>query len=70
VNFDSSIFKRFSVPRLGEVGQVQLRLEAFNIFNHPQYGTPAANVSTPQAGSITTLTTSMRVLQAGLKVVF
>jgi hypothetical protein len=70
VNFDCSIFKRFSVPKLGENGQVQLRFEGFNIFNHPNFGTPAANISTPQAGSITTLTTGMRVLQAGLKVVF
>jgi hypothetical protein len=70
VNFDWSILKRFFVPKLGETGQVQLRFEAFNIFNHPQFGTPNANLSVAQAGSITTLTTGMRVLQAGLKVVF
>jgi len=70
VNFDWSIFKRHSVPWLGEAAQVQLRLEGFNIFNHPQFGTPAVNVSTAAAGSITFLTHSMRVFQAGLKVVF
>ncbi len=70
INFDASIFKRFEVPKLGETGQVQLRFEGFNIFNHPNFGTPAGNISVAGAGSITTLTTSMRVLQAGLKVVF
>ena len=57
-------------PKLGEGGQVQLRFEGFNIFNHPNFGTPNGNISTAGAGSITTLTTGMRVLQAGLKVVF
>ena len=70
INFDASIFRRFNVPRLGESGQVQLRFEGFNIFNHPNFGTPDANISVAQAGSITTLTTSMRVFQAGVKVLF
>lgn len=47
-----------------------LRFEGFNIFNHPNFGAPAANISVAQAGSITTLTTGMRILQAGLKVIF
>ena len=70
INFDASIFKRFNVPKLGESGQIQVRFEGFNIFNHPNFGTPNGNISVAQAGSITTLTTSMRVFQAGLKVVF
>ncbi len=70
VNFDASIFKRFPVEKLGEAGQVQVRFEGFNIFNHPNFGLPNADVSAAQAGSITTLTTSMRVFQAGLKVIF
>jgi hypothetical protein len=70
VNFDASIFKRFDVPKLGESGQVQVRFEGFNIFNHPNFGTPNANISVAQVGTITTLTTSMRVLQAGVKVIF
>lgn len=70
VNFDASIFKRFSVSKIGEAGQVQLRFEGFNIFNHPNFGTPAANISVAGAGSITTLTTGMRIFQAGLKVIF
>jgi hypothetical protein len=70
INFDASVFKRFNVPKLGENGQIQVRFEGFNIFNHPNFGTPNGNISVAQAGTITTLTTSMRVFQAGLKIVF
>ncbi len=71
VNFDASIFKTFNAPKLGEAGRVMLRFEGFNIFNHPNFGIPSnVNVATAGAGSITTTTTSMRILQAGLKVTF
>ena len=70
VNFDFSAFKRYNVKRLGEAGQLQLRVEAFNIFNHPQFGTPNANVTVPQGGTITTLSTPMRQIQFGAKVLF
>jgi len=70
INFDFSLFKRYSLRKLGEGGQMQLRLEGFNIFNHPQFGQPNVNISTVGAGTITFLTTSMRQLQAGLKILF
>jgi hypothetical protein len=70
VNFDFSIFKRYSVRKLGDAGQVQLRFEGFNVFNHPQFGQPNANLSNVQVGTITFLTTTMRQLQAGLKIMF
>ena len=70
VNFDFSVFKRYSAPKLGEAGQLQLRFEGFNIFNHPQFGQPNANLSNPQVGTIINLTNTMRQLQAGVKVLF
>ena len=70
VNFDASIFKRYPLRKLGEAGQIQVRLEGFNIFNHPQFGQPNANISSPGAGTITVLTTTMRQMQAGLKIMF
>jgi hypothetical protein len=69
-NFDVSLFKRFELRKLGEAGQMQVRFEGFNVFNHPQFGTPVANVTVPAAGTITTLSTNMRQLQAGLKILF
>jgi hypothetical protein len=70
INFDASLFKRFPVKKLGESAQVQVRFEGFNIFNHPNFGTPNANITVAQAGSITTLTTGVRILQAGVKLLF
>lgn len=70
INFDCSMIKNYSLRRLREGMQLQMRLEGFNIFNHPQFGQPNANISTPGAGTITWLTTTMRQLQAGMKVMF
>jgi hypothetical protein len=70
VNFDASIFKRYSFRKLGEQGQVQVRFEGFNIFNHPQLGQPNANVVTAQGGTIVHIANTMRQLQAGLKILF
>jgi hypothetical protein len=64
------MFKRYSLRKLGDAGQVQLRFEGFNVFNHPQFGQPNANLSNAQVGTITFLTNTMRQLQAGLKVMF
>ena len=70
MNFDFSLFKRYSFRKLGEGGQMQLRFEGFNVFNHPQFGQPNSNISNVQVGTITFLTTTMRQLQAGLKIMF
>jgi hypothetical protein len=70
INFDFSTFKRYALHPLGDSGEMQLRFEGFNVFNHPQFGTPNVNVTVPAAGTITTLSTNMRQLQAGLKILF
>jgi hypothetical protein len=38
VNFDFSVFKRYRVKKLTDAREAQLRFEAFNLFNHPQFG--------------------------------
>ena len=65
-NIDMSLVKN---TRFGRVN-TELRVEAFNVLNHPQFGQPNPNVITAQGGTIVTLATTMRQLQAGLKVVF
>jgi len=70
INFDFSGFKSFKVTKLGEAGEIQVRGEFFNLFNHPQFGLPNNRVDIPQGGTITFLTTSMRQVQFGLKVIF
>ncbi len=71
INFDASIMKLFKVSKLGEGGTVQLRFEAFNIFNHPQFAVPSnVTINTVGVGSLISTTTGMRILQVGLKVLF
>ena len=49
----------------------QLRAEFFNIPNHPSFGNPNGNISTPAAvGKIRGTTVDPRVVQFGAKVVF
>jgi hypothetical protein len=49
VNLDTSVFRNFPIK---ERLQLQLRAEAFNVFNDPHFNAPNANVSV--AGFMTT----------------
>ena len=66
---DLSLFKTF--PVRGSF-KVETRLEAFNAFNHPSFGNPAANISSSGVnfGKVTTTTVPSRVLQVAVKVYF
>ena len=68
-NFDFSLVK---TTRIKERQALIFRAEAFNLFNHPQFLTPAnLAVSTPQAfGEITGTSVNPRILQLGLKYIF
>src|SRR5207244_5178461 len=39
-NIDASMFKNFRVPFVGEQGNLQFRMEAFNLLNHPNFDLP------------------------------
>ena len=54
---------------LGTRASFELRLEAFNLLNTPQLGTPAGVLGAANFGSITTAG-DPRVLQLGLKLLF
>jgi hypothetical protein len=48
-----------------------LRLEAFNVLNHPNFGTPTATISSGTFGQIGgTNLTSARVFQGAIKFTF
>ena len=66
VNFDFSTFKWFTVT---ERVRVVFRSEFFNIFNHPNFNLPNANVDTAQAGIISGARAG-RIIQFAMKVVF
>jgi hypothetical protein len=63
VNWDFSAMKRF---RLGERANLEFRFESFNFPNHPNYGIPDTNVTSPQYGKINGAR-DMRTNQFGLK---
>jgi outer membrane receptor protein involved in Fe transport len=70
-NMDTSMFKSFPLPREG--WNLQLRFEAFNIFNVQNYDVPSGtNLSAAGPGRITALAsgTTPRQLQFGLRFSF
>ena len=81
-SIDMALAKRFNMP-YSEKHSIQLRLEAFNVFNHPVWGAPNGNILAgapfPGApsnaarqgfGVISTTAIPMRQLQLGLKYSF
>jgi hypothetical protein len=66
-NFDTSLSKRFKI-----VGgsNVEFRWDVFNLFNHPGFGFPNANIGSPTAGKITTTVVDNRSMQFALKLNF
>jgi Carboxypeptidase regulatory-like domain/TonB-dependent Receptor Plug Domain/TonB dependent receptor len=74
-----SLVKSTRVGALGTGGRLQLRVEVFNLLNHPNFATPDRIVfaaATPDeaplatAGRITRTITSSRQVQLGIKVLF
>jgi hypothetical protein len=72
-NTDLSLFKNVSVPRGGGGDiRVQLRIEAFNVFNKAHLANPQNATNNPVFGRVTALRTGTqpRVIQLGAKVLF
>ena len=67
-NTDFSVIKQFALPRK-EMG-FNLRFEFFNLFNHPQYGAPANDISQPGFGAVTSTVNNPRVIQIAGKLTF
>jgi outer membrane receptor protein involved in Fe transport len=69
-NMDISLFK--NIP-LGETRQLQLRAEAFNVFNIQNLSTPTGNAATigqKTAGAVTSIVGNPRQLQFGVRFTF
>lgn len=66
---DLSVFKSFPVPGAG--GEVELRVEGFNVLDSPQYNLPNATVADPNFGKITgTRLNSERQVQLAIRYLF
>src|SRR6185369_16441993 len=67
VNTDFSLFKN---TQIREKWRVQFRAEAFNLFNHTNFGNPLTNIASSTYGLIQSTRVPGRQIQLGLKVLF
>jgi len=70
VNFDMNLARVF---RIKDEMRLEIRADAFNVFNHPNFGLPNTNLNSPEAGRITSTTTfgaADRVIQLGVRFTF
>jgi hypothetical protein len=68
VNSDFSLIKQFRLPRPG-MG-LNFRAEFFNLFNHPEYGSPVADINATGFGSVNSTVNNPRLIQLALKLSF
>jgi hypothetical protein len=75
-NTDLSLSREIPVRALGDQGKTEFRFEVFNIFNHPNFGLPAASGPyngtsvAATAGQISTTVGDSRRIQLALKLLF
>jgi len=79
-NYDSTVFKTFKTPWWnGETGNIQLRFEFFNLFNHPKLDLPDNDVDSGTFGQAfygadttgnLTGSNAFRIIQVALKFSF
>jgi len=67
VNSDFSIIKQFALHR--EMG-LNFRAEFFNLFNHPQFGSPVADINQLGFGAVNSTVNNPRLIQLALKLSF
>ena len=66
-NLNAAIAKQFGFMKAGREWAAQLRMEAYNLTNTPQFDEPQRNLSSPSFGRITTALNDGRVLQLALR---
>jgi hypothetical protein len=68
VNSDFSLVKDFALPREG-MG-LNFRAEFFNLFNHPEFGSPVSDINSPGFGEVDSTVNNPRLIQLALKLTF
>jgi hypothetical protein len=68
VNTDFSLVKDFALPREG-MG-FNFRAEFFNLFNHPEFGSPINDINSPGFGAVNSTVNNPRLIQLALKLTF
>jgi hypothetical protein len=69
-NSNMSVEKEFSLAKLHEGMNFELRLEAQNALNHPVFGTPDTAIDDPNFGIISYTSNGPRQVQLGAKITF
>ena len=69
VSTDLSLQRNFRLP-IGESSRAEFRVEAFNVFNTPQFGQPNAALGNPAFGTIGGTARPNRQMQLGLRILF
>jgi len=72
INADWALSKDFTFSSVlnHELTRVQIRAEAFNVWNNTNLGLPNANVDQASAGQITSLQSTMRRMEFGVHIYF
>ena len=65
-----SLFKEFSLGRIREGMRLEVRAEAFNAFNHPQFANPDTTVNDGSFGQIFNTASAAREVQMAMKLYF
>jgi hypothetical protein len=66
--FDTAVARVF---RIREITSLEFRIEAFNLFNHPDFGLPGSELTSPGTfGVISSTVVNPRILQLALKLRF
>jgi Carboxypeptidase regulatory-like domain len=68
-NLDFGLHRTFHIP-VRESMNLDVRAEAFNLFNHPQFGMPGSTIGNPGVGTITSTSVTNRLMQLGLRLSF
>jgi len=66
-NVDFGVHKRF---RVTEDTSIQLQANAFNLFNHPNFGLPVSNLASSQVGRSISTAGTPRVIQLAIRLDF
>jgi hypothetical protein len=68
-NLDLGVHRSFRIP-IREAALLEFRGEAYNLFNHPQFGLPRDTIGNPGVGVISGTSASNRILQLALPLSF
>lgn len=68
VNTDFSLVKQIALPREGT--GLNFRAEFFNLFNHPEFGSPVNDKNASGFGDVNSTVNNPRLIQLALKLTF